>query len=146
MKKILIILLLAFSVSIYAQNGKNYKSLAKDFTPEQQAILKTKKMALELDLNDTQQSQMLDLNKKWAVERDKNREEFKGQNPEEITATDKFNKMNKMLDMQLANQKQVKKILNDDQYEIWKKTRKNMGKRSVERQGRQQGRGQSNKK
>lgn len=146
MKKILIILLLTFSVSIYAQNGKNYKSIAKDFTPEQQAILKTKKMALELDLNDTQQSQMLELNKKWAVERDKNREEFKGQNAEEITTTDKFNRLNKMLDMQLANQKQVKKILNDDQYEAWKKTRKNMGKRSAERQGRQQGRGQNNKK
>ena len=146
MKKILIILLLAFSVSIYSQNGKNYKSLAKDFTPEQQAILKTKKMALELDLNDTQQNQMLELNKKWAVERDKNRESFKGQNAEEMTSTDKFNRMNKMLDTQLANQKKVKKILNDDQYEIWKKTRKNMGKRSAERQGRQQGRGQNNKK
>lgn len=146
MKKLLIILLLTFSVSIYAQNEKKYKSLAKDFTPEQQAILKTKKMALELDLNDTQQSQMLDLNKKWAVERDKNREAFKGQNPEELTATDKFNRMNKMLDTQLANQKQVKKILNDDQYEIWKKTRKNMGNRSAERQGRQQGRGHNNKK
>ena len=146
MKKILIILLLAFSVSIYAQNGKNYKSLAKDFTPEQQAILKTKKMALELDLNDTQQNQMLELNKKWAVERDKNRESFKGQNAEEMTSTDKFNRMNKMLDTQLANQKKVKKILNDDQYETWKKTRKNMGKRSAERQGRQQGRGQNNKK
>lgn len=146
MKKILIILLLSFSVSIYGQNGKNYKSLAKDFTPEQQAILKTKKMALELDLNDTQQSQMLELHKKWAIERDKNREAFKGQNAEEMTATDKFNRMNKMLDMKLASQKQVKKILNDDQYETWKKTGKNKGYRSGERQGRQQGRGHNNKK
>jgi len=146
MKKILIILLLAFSVSIYAQNEKKYKSLAKDFTPEQQAILKTKKMALDLDLNDTQQSQMLDLNKKWAIERDKNREAFKGHNPEEMTATDKFNRMNKMLDTQLANQKQIKKILNDDQYYTWKKTHKNKGNRSAERQGRQQGRGHNNKK
>lgn len=146
MKKILMILLLAFSVSIFAQNGKNYKSLAKDFTPEQQAILKTKKMALELDLNDTQQSQMLALNKKWAIERDKNREAFKGQNAEEMTATDKFNRMNKMLDMKLASQKQIKKILNDDQYETWKRSAKNKGYRSGERQGRQQGRGHNNRK
>jgi len=146
MKKILMILLLAFSVSIFAQNGKNYKSLAKDFTPEQQAILKTKKMALELDLNDTQQSQMLALNKKWAVELDKNREAFKGQNAEEMTATDKFNRMNKMLDMKLTSQKQVKKILNEDQYETWKKTGKGKGYRSGERQGRQQGRGHNNRK
>ncbi len=146
MKKILIILLLAFSVSIYAQNEKKYKSLAKDFTPEQQAILKTKKMALELDLNDTQQSQILELNKKWAGERDKNREAFKGQNAEEMTATDKFNRMNKMLDTQLANQKQIKKILNNDQYETWKKTGNKKGYRSTERQGRQQGKGHKNKK
>ncbi len=146
MKKTLIILLLAFSVSIYAQNEKKYKSLAKDFTPEQQAILKTKKMALELDLNDTQQSQMLALNKKWAIERDKNRKAFKGQDPEETTATDRFNMMDKMLDTQLANQKQVKKILNDDQYETWKRSVKNKGYRTAERQGRQQGRSHNNKK
>jgi protein CpxP len=146
MKKLLMILLLAFSVSIYAQNERKYKSLAKDFTPEQQAILKTKKMALELDLNDTQQSQMLSLNKKWAIERDKNRKAFKGQDPEEITATDRFNMMDKMLDTHLANQKQVKKILNADQYETWKRSGKNKGYRSAERQGRQQGRGHNNKK
>lgn len=146
MKKILIILLLSFSVSIYAQNEKKYKSLAKDFTPEQQAILKTKKMAVELDLNDAQQSQMLELNKKWVIERNKNREVFKGQNAEEMTATDRFNGMNKMLDTQLANQKQVKKILNDDQYETWKRSGKNKAYRSVERQGRQQGRSHNSRK
>jgi protein CpxP len=146
MKKILVILLLAFSVSIYAQNEKKYKSLAKDFTPEQQAILKTKKMALVLDLNDTQQNQMLALNKKQAIERDKNRQTFKGQNTEEMTATDRFNRMNKMLDTQLANQKQVKKILNADQYVTWKRSAKNKGYRSAERQGHQQGRGHNNKK
>ena len=146
MKKILMILLLAFSVSIYAQNEKKYKSLAKDFTPEQQAILKTKKMALELDLNETQQGQILDLNKKWAIERNKNQKEFKGQNTEEMTSTERFNRMDKMLDMKIATQKQVKKILNDDQYETWKKIGKNKGYRSGERQGRQQGKGQQNKK
>ncbi len=37
--------------------------------------------------------------------------------------------MNSMLDAQLAHQKVMKKILNEKQYEDWKKTRKNKSRK-----------------
>lgn len=139
-------MLVVFSVATYAQKEKNYKGMDQDFSPEQQAILKTKKMALELDLSEAQQSQMLNLNKKWAAEREKNKAALKAQNSEEISTADKFNKMNAMLDMQLAHQKEVKKILNADQYEIWHRSAKNKGARSSQRHGHEHGKDRYDKR
>lgn len=127
MKKIIIILLVTFSLGMYAQKEKNPQHFTKDFSAEQQAVLKTKKMALELDLNETQQNQMLELNKKWAAEREKNMSARKDIKPEEMSSTDRFNMMNAKLDTQLAHQKQIKKILNSEQYENWKKSIKRRG-------------------
>ena len=139
-------MLVVFSVATYAQKEKNYKGMDQDFSPEQQAILKTKKMALELDLSETQQSQMLTLNKKWAAEREKNKAALKAQNTEEMSTADRFNKMNAMLDMQLAHQKEVKKILNADQYEIWHRSVKNKGFRSPQRHGHEHGKDRYDKR
>lgn len=127
MKKIIILVFVISSMATYAQHQAKRGSFMKDFTPEQTAILKTKKMALALDLSDAQQNQMLDLNKKWAAEHQKQREAMKTLKKEEMSATDKFNLMNSMLDMQLAHQKQIKKILNEDQFTVWQKTKKNKG-------------------
>jgi len=146
MKKILILLLVVFSVTTYAQKEKNYKGMDQDFSPEQQAILKTKKMAFELDLSEAQQSQMLELNKKWATEREKNKAALKAQNSEEMSSTDKFNKMNAMLDMQLAHQKELKKVLNEDQYKIWQRTVKNKGFRSSQGREHQHGKDRNDKR
>lgn len=140
MKKLLIILLVTFSLGMYAQKEKSTKSYTKDFSPEQQAILKTKKMALELDLNETQQNQMLELNKKWVAERDKMMTANKDVNKAEMSSTDRFNMMISMLDKKMEHQKQVKKVLNADQYEMWKKSTKNKGdQRSYARQGQSNG-------
>lgn len=147
MKKILIVLLVTFSLGLYAQKEKSRKSFTEDFTSEQQAILKTKKMALELDLNDSQQNQMLELNKEWIVEREKNMADRKSLNTEEMSSDDRFKMMNSKLDTQLAHQKQIKKVLNSDQYEIWKRSAKNKGsQRSYRRQGSPQGRYHQGKK
>ena len=136
MKKILIILLVTFSLGLYAQKEKSRKSFTEDFTSEQQAILKTKKMTLELDLNDSQQNQMLELNKQWIAEREKQMADRKDLKSEEMSSDDRFKMMNSKLDTQLAHQKQIKKVLNSDQYEIWKKYAINKGnQRSYRRQG-----------
>jgi hypothetical protein len=70
MKYILKILVLLFSLSVFAQQpprgmdserGKqpnNSMQAMKALTPEQEATLWTKKMTLELDLNQNQQDQM----------------------------------------------------------------------------------------
>ena len=130
MKKLMIILLLGSSLLSFGQKEGKQKKMYEDFSTEQHAILQTKKMALELDLNDNQQKQMLDLNKKWAEVKVKKRAEMKSLNKEEMSSTDRFNHMNTMLDEKLAHQNELKKILNEDQYMSWKKSSKKMNNRS----------------
>lgn len=135
MKKLMIILLLGSSLLSFGQKEGKQKKVYEDFSTEQQAILQTKKMALELDLNDNQQKQMLDLNKKWAEVKAKKRAEMKTLNKEEMSATDRFNHMNTMLDEKLAHQNELKKILDEDQYTSWKKSSNKMKKGSKGRTG-----------
>ena len=145
MKKLMIILLLGSSLLSFGQKEAKQKKVYEDFSTEQQAILQTKKMALELDLNDNQQKQLLDLNKKWAEVKAKKRAEMKSLNKEEMSSTDRFNHMNTMLDEKLAHQNELKKILNEDQYNTWKKSSNKMKKGSrgrTEHQHRKHGSGQ----
>ncbi len=130
MKKLMIILLLGSSLLSFAQKEGKQKKMHEDFSTEQHAILKTKKMALQLDLNEAQQKQLLVLNKKWAEVRAKKRAEMKSLNKEEMTSTERFNHMNGMLDEKLAHQNELKKILNEDQYHNWKKSSHKMSKSS----------------
>lgn len=122
MKKLMIIILLGSTLFSFGQKDEKQGKMIDDFSPEQHAILQTKKMALALDLNDSQQKEMLDLNKKWVEIKIKKRAEMKSLNKQEMSSTDRFNHMNAMLDDKLAHQKEVKKILNEDQYTQWKKT------------------------
>lgn len=131
----MIILLLGSSLLSFGQKEGKQKKVYEDFSTEQQAILQTKKMALELDLNDNQQKQMLDLNKKWAEVKAKKRAEMKTLNKEEMSTTDRFNHMNTMLDEKLAHQNELKKILDEDQYTSWKKSSNKMKKGSKGRTG-----------
>ena len=135
MKKLMIILLLGSSLLSFGQKEGKQRKVYEDFSTEQQAILQTKKMALELDLNDNQQKQMLDLNKKWAEVKARKRAEMKTLNKEEMSATDRFNHMNTMLDEKLDHQNELKKILDEDQYTTWKKSSNKMNKRSKGRTG-----------
>ncbi len=132
MKYLFSLLFVGISLITFAQNKENHmmKNM-QDFTPEQNAILQTKKMALALDLSTSQQNQILVINKKQAVER-KNKMDMRKTMKESGTkpATDeRFKMMNNMLDTQLAHQKEMKKILNDDQYVAWKKMQKNKMKK-----------------
>ena len=54
---------------------------------------------------------------------------MKSLNRQEMSSTDKFNHMNAILDDKLAHQKDLKKILNEDQYTQWKKTSHKMQKK-----------------
>lgn len=120
MKNLIIALLLGTSILAYGQKEGKPRQQMQDFTPEQQAVLKTKKMALHLDLNQNQQDQLLALNKKWAKEKEAKKAELKSLNKEEITSEQKFKHMNAMLDTQIARQKEMKKLLNEEQYKVWK--------------------------
>lgn len=132
MKYLFSLLFAGITLITFAQNKENHRlKNMQDFTPEQNAILQTKKMALSLDLNTTQQNQVLAINKKQAVER-KNKMDMRKsmkENDTKPTADERFKMMNNMLDAQLSHQKEMKKILNDDQYVAWKKMQKNKMKK-----------------
>jgi protein CpxP len=130
MKKTLLILLMAVTFASSAQQHYRNMDMRADFSPEQQAILKTKQMVLHLDLTEAQQKQMLDLNKKWAIEKSKQRESFQKLNKDELSSTVRFNHMNDMLNRKIAHQNEIKKILNQDQYDTWKKMNRGMDYRT----------------
>jgi hypothetical protein len=122
MKKLFSIILIGFTMFAFAQNTSPNKGKKTQMTPEQQAITQTKHMALALDLTEKQQSQVLALNKKMAVERDAIRTQYRGSQKDgtPMTSDQKFEMKNKMLDFQLKHQTEMKKILNEKQYEDWK--------------------------
>ena len=124
MKNLLFIALLSLSLMVQGQERKG-QQYQKDFTPEQMATIKTKKMALHLDLSQEQQNQLLKVNRSWAEKRAQDREKFKAQmeGEEKPDADERYAMKVQMLDNQLAYQGEVKKILTQEQYVLWKEHR-----------------------
>jgi len=126
-------MLLGSSLLTFGQHENRQMKMKSDFTPEQQAVLQTKQMVLELDLTDAQQKQMLNLNEKWAKEKAQQKEAFQKLNKDEMSSADRFNHMNSMLDKKIEHQNEIKKILNADQYKTWKKDHDNRAYRSQQK-------------
>lgn len=114
MKKVVFVLITLIAFNAQAQKGPHHKK--SDLTPEQMATTRTKQMTLALDLSEAQQSDVLDLNVKNAEKFSKSKGERK-----ELTEEERYEMKNKMLDAQIANQRAMRKILNDDQYPQWRK-------------------------
>ncbi|MDJ0644884.1 MAG: hypothetical protein QNJ57_02770 [Flavobacteriaceae bacterium] len=140
MKKILSLVLIAFFASgIYAQEQENQQRRKRpNFTAEQLAELQTKRMALDLELSDAQQEQIFEINKRNAIERKQKMEELKALKAEKKQLSDDqlFELKKAQLDRQLTHQNALKEILNDQQFETWKKTRRlraHKTKRKVEK-------------
>ena len=98
-----------------------------DYTPTQLAELQTKKLTLELDLDEKQQAKVFDLQLKVAKDREAHKIE-KGPK-DEMTDEDKFEKHSARLDSQIEYKNAMKSILNKDQFEKWEKTSENRGKK-----------------
>ena len=126
MKYLFSLLFTGITFVTVAQSNMSEMRGMNDFTPEQNAILQTKKTVLALDLNATQQKQILEVNKKRTIARKQKMEERKAMmsGDKRPTSEARFNMMNKMLDEQLLHQTQMKKILNKDQYADWRKMQK----------------------
>ncbi|WP_196891847.1 hypothetical protein [Aureivirga marina] len=124
MKRIIAIIVLLVTVTVSAQEKKQQKRSHKaDFTPEQQAIIKTKKMTLALDLNKSQQDKILRINTEIAKERATMKAQWKENKAEgkKLTDDEKFNLINAKLDRQIAVQNEMKDILSKEQFEKWRK-------------------------
>lgn len=121
MKTVLYITILFFSISTFAQKP-NAKKMKPKFNSEQQATLQTKKMVLALDLNQKQQEQFKTLALKRAKERETNRSlrEARQKTGEKPSQEEMFAMNSKRLDAQIAHQKEMKKILSEEQYNRWK--------------------------
>lgn len=171
MKRILLIAIAFFTLNATAQQQKSQQKQGdrkerphrmnkfKDFTPEEMAELKTKKMTLDFDLTEAQKKDIYKLNLKEAQDRKQMMEERKAKMEERKNSQgenegrgkgqetmrskeERFNMANAKLDKQIAHKKEMQRILNKDQFEKWEKVSKSRNKN----RGNHQGMSNTNKK
>lgn len=132
MKRLIVLAALVISSASFAQEDHKEKrehhrkgkmEMMKDFSPEQMATLKTKKMTLALDLNNSQQDKIYALSLKTAKERKakmearkKEMEKRDGKRPE-LSSDEKYKRANERLDKQIAMKKELSSILTKEQLE-----------------------------
>lgn len=126
MKKIASILVLVFAFTITTQAQKKRKQERPQLTTEQKVDLAVKKMALNLDLSAAQQNKIKPLiaqkmaNHKSMIEKRRAlRKADKKPTSDEI-----YEMRSKQLDNQIAMKKEMKNILNKDQFEKFEKMNK----------------------
>ena len=121
--------ILAMTMMVVAgANAQDKKPHHNHFKPEQRAELQAKRMTLALDLNEKQQKEVQQL----FLENGKARAEYRRQHMAEwhagkkLSADEKFAVKSKILDDRIAMNNNMKKILNDKQFEKFgqMKTRK----------------------
>ncbi len=134
MKNALIICSLLISFTAFAQrpHGNNDRSPRPkmdrpEYTPDQIAEIKTKKMTLMLDLSESQQTKIKTLELELAKARKLKISEKKPD--EKPSDEERFNKQSEVLDKQIAHKKSMKSILTKEQFEKWEKSLPTKGKR-----------------
>ena len=124
MKKVILTLVVSIFVaaSSFAQPRQN-KGEKPNFTPEQKVKLMVKKMALSLDLSASQQQKLKPILLDASTQREEAKKEHMANKEagKKLSNDEKYSLMNQMLDKKLAFQAQMKKVLNKDQFEKWKK-------------------------
>mgnify|MGYP003651173584 FL=1 len=127
MKKVILSIVLFIGFNTIAQ-----KREMKEINPEQFATLSTKRMTLDLDLNESQQTKIYQLNLENANARKSKMEAHKkamenGQT-KKMTSDDRYAMQNEILDHKIAQKKKMKSILSSEQFEKWEKmNKKRMG-------------------
>jgi len=136
MKNTIIIICFLMSVSAFSQQREQREKMSHHatMTSEETATLKSKKMALQLDLNKSQQEQVkqlfvIEMNDKKAMMESKKDARTKAMDTSKVKV-DRYKMMNAKLDKQIAMQDKMKKILDAEQFKKWKSSsRKEMSKR-----------------
>ena len=128
MKKVLVTTVFLIGMMGYSQRGQHFDSEQrgmKDMSPEQIAILKTKKMTLALDLSTAQQKEIQTLNLENAKEREAlmlERKVKKEQAEQSKPSTDeRFEFQNERLDRMIAQKGKMKQILSEEQFQKWER-------------------------
>ena len=130
----LLALFICFSLTINAQKKQFFKN-KKRLTTEQLTTLKVKKMTLELELSEIQQNKLTPVIKELISERsaqlDKKRElknDVKKNNPNE-----RYQMANKILDRKIMFQKEMRTILNEEQFKKFKTLKKKRNEKMKKR-------------
>jgi len=131
MKRLVIIALTLVTLNGFAQQkgkkkigGENRSELKKEMTPNDIADLKSKKLTLKLDLTDAQQKEVRLLIFEQAKTRDVLRKEHQAKigDKKEKPSKDEFvKKQNQKLDQQIEMKREMKAILNAEQYAKFEK-------------------------
>lgn len=132
MKKIFLIGLILASLQLTAQEKREHHERKQkmeraermsDYTPEEMAQLQTKQMTLDLDLTEAQQNQIMAINLKNAKARkammEARKERMDKEDVKEISKEERLQMKNDMLDRKIEMKRQMKEILNEDQYKKW---------------------------
>ena len=130
----LLALFICFSLTINAQK-KQFLKNKKSLTTEQLTTLKVKKMTLVLELSEIQQNKLTPVIKELISERsaqlDKKRElknDVKKINPNE-----RYQMANKILDRKIMFQKEMRTILNEEQFKKFKTLEKKRNEKMKKR-------------
>jgi len=124
MRKLAGILILVFAFTMTTQAQKRYKKeRLEKFSTEQQTTLAVKKMALALDLSESQQRKVTPLIARQIIVKQKMREKKQAlrESNKRLSADERFENANALLDRQLIFQKKMKEILNDEQFAQFRK-------------------------
>jgi len=144
MKNLLFIALAFLTLQATAQDKKkkDREELKKErlvklseMNAKDMAQIHTKKMTLHLDLTDAQQQKVSALNLKNAEMRiAKAKERLKNDGKrEKPSQEERLKLMNERLDVQIATKREMKTILNAEQYEKWQKITARKGKKKMKR-------------
>lgn len=131
MKKLFVVAFLAMSMVGFAQKreGKMNPERAEmeQLTPEQRTQLMVKRLDLELDLTDQQKKQITTYFQSQEAKRAEKVAAFKAKKQEgkKLTSEERFAMRDEMLDQQIANKEQMKKILTPAQFEKWEQMKDN---------------------
>ena len=130
----LLALFICFSLTINAQKKQFFKN-KKRLTTEELTTLKVKRMTLELELSEIQQNKLTPVIKELISERsaqlDKKRElknDVKKINPNE-----RYQMANKILDRKIMFQKEMRTILNEEQFKKFKTLEKKRNEKMKKR-------------
>jgi len=132
MKKLILAIALVATTLTFAQERK---ARGAKLTPEQQTELQVKRMTLELDLDAKQQKEIKAILLEQAKKREAKMAEMKvkREKGEKPSADEKFEMKSRMLDNQIENKAQMKKILKPEQYQKWEDKQSERKKNQSER-------------
>jgi len=150
MKHILLIAIALITVNATAQEHRREKKQGdrkerahqlKDFSPEEVATLQTKRMALQLDLTETQQKELqafhLDQAKSRKSDMEARKKMHEEGNETKPTKEERFNRINDQLDNKLAAKAKMKNVLNKEQYEKWERAHSNRSNKAKAKRSKQ---------